>query len=108
VLGTLPDDDLTPSTVQAPGQLLSHYAPARPLRIGASAPQADEWMIGFGRIAGDATLSATGDLTEAAARLFDLLHQADAGDRPRIAVAPVPEEGLGAAINDRLRRAAHP
>jgi L-threonylcarbamoyladenylate synthase len=57
-------------------------------------------------VTGDSSLSPSGDLVEAAARLFDLLHQADASDRPRIAVAPVPDQGLGAAINDRLRRAA--
>ena len=58
-------------------------------------------------IIGDETLSASGDLVEAAARLFDLLHFADGSDRAAaIAVAPVPDRGLGAAINDRLRRAA--
>jgi L-threonylcarbamoyladenylate synthase len=57
-------------------------------------------------VPGDVSLSPSGDLTEAAARMFDLLHQADASTKPRIAVAPVPAEGLGAAINDRLRRAA--
>jgi L-threonylcarbamoyladenylate synthase len=57
-------------------------------------------------VLGDATLSANGSLTEAAANLFDRLHQADAAPRARIAVAPVPGEGLGLAINDRLERAA--
>ena len=71
-----------------------------------SSAEDDEYLIGFGAVAGDATLSPSGDLVEAAARLFDLLHQADASDKPRIAVAPVPDAGLGAAINDRLRRAA--
>jgi L-threonylcarbamoyladenylate synthase len=92
--------------IEAPGQLASHYAPSKPLRLGASLAEPDEYLIGFGPVAGDASLSASGDLIEAAARLFDLLHQADASPRPRIAVAPVPDEGLGAAINDRLRRAA--
>jgi L-threonylcarbamoyladenylate synthase len=92
--------------IEAPGQLASHYAPSKPLRLGASLAEPDEYLIGFGPIAGDASLSASGDLVEAAARLFDLLHQADASPRPRIAVAPVPDEGLGAAINDRLRRGA--
>jgi L-threonylcarbamoyladenylate synthase len=64
-------------------------------------------MIGFADIPGDDSLSATGDLSEAAARLFDLLHRADASGKPRIAVAPIPADGLGAAINDRLRRAVH-
>lgn len=91
----------------APGQLASHYAPAKPLRLGAAVASADEWLIGFGPVPGDDTLSATGDLVEAAANLFDTLHGADASAKPRIAVAPVPDEGLGAAINDRLARAAH-
>ncbi|WP_267389444.1 L-threonylcarbamoyladenylate synthase [Sphingomonas sp. GC_Shp_3] len=94
--------------IEAPGQLASHYAPTKPLRTGAIYAEPDEWMIGFGPIFGDASLSRTGDLKEAAARLFDLLHQADASDKARIAVAPVPGEGVGTAINDRLRRASHP
>ncbi len=93
-------------SIEAPGQLASHYAPAKPLRLNAVVAEADEWLIGFDAVAGDATLSASGDLNEAAAKLFDLLHHADASDCPRIAVAPVPNEGLGLAINDRLGRAA--
>ena len=92
--------------IEAPGQLDAHYAPSKPLRLNALLAHDGEWLIGFGAVAGDATLSANGDLAEAAARLFDLLHAADAGSAPRIAVAPVPETGLGLAINDRLRRAA--
>jgi len=92
--------------IEAPGQLASHYAPAKPLRLNATLADADEYLIGFGDVPGDESLSRAGDLVEAATRLFDLLHGADAGNKPRIAVAPVPEEGLGAAINDRLRRAA--
>ena len=95
------------STIEAPGQLASHYAPSKPLRLNAESAEQDEYLIGFGGISGDASLSASGDLIEAAARLFDLLHQADGSDKRRIAVAPVPNHGLGAAINDRLRRAAH-
>ena len=91
----------------APGQLLSHYAPAKPLRLDAATAAPEEWHIGFGEVAGDDTLSPTGDLAEAATRLFDALHRADAGAKPRIAVAPVPADGVGAAINDRLARAAH-
>jgi len=94
--------------IEAPGQLASHYAPAKPLRLQATEAEADEWLIGFGPVAGNASLSASGDLVEAAAKLFDLLHEADARPAPRIAVAPIPEEGLGIAINDRLRRAAAP
>ena len=92
--------------IEAPGQLAAHYAPAKPLRIDAPTATNDEWHIGFGSIAGDVSLSPTGDLAEAAARLFALLHQADAGPAIRIAIAPVPSIGIGIAINDRLRRAA--
>jgi len=95
------------SAITAPGQLSTHYAPRKPLRLEAAAARAGEWLIGFGAISGDDTLSAAGDLREAAARLFDALHRADASDRTEIAVAPVPHEGLGEAINDRLGRAAH-
>ena len=94
--------------IEAPGQLASHYAPAKPLRLEATEAAQDEWLIGFADVRGDATLSATGDLAEAAAGLFDRLHEADRQDRPRIAIAPIPERGIGAAINDRLRRAAAP
>jgi L-threonylcarbamoyladenylate synthase len=97
-----------PGTIEAPGQLSSHYAPRKPLRIDAPRGGEDEWMIGFGATTGDDTLSTTGDLEEAATRLFAALHRADASPKARIAVAPVPDEGIGAAINDRLRRAAHP
>ncbi|HMT14182.1 MAG TPA: L-threonylcarbamoyladenylate synthase [Aestuariivirga sp.] len=104
-LGMSEDDEDQP---HSPGQLPSHYAPRAALRLNAEAPQADETYIGFGRYGGgDYTLSATGDLAEAAANLFRLLHLADAQGRP-IAVAPVPQFGLGEAINDRLARAAAP
>ncbi|MDO6413530.1 L-threonylcarbamoyladenylate synthase [Sphingomonas sp. BIUV-7] len=95
-------------TIEAPGQLASHYAPAHPLRLDASERRANEWLIGFGAVAGDRSLSLAGDLTEAAANLFDALHEADAATTSGIAVAPIPERGLGIAINDRLRRAAAP
>ncbi len=94
--------------VLAPGMLASHYAPHQPVRLEALTATPHEFHIGFGAIAGDASLSPTGDLTQAAARLFDLLHRAEASGRAAIAVAPVPETGLGLAINDRLRRAAAP
>ena len=97
-----------PGEVEAPGQLASHYAPSKPLRLGAAEATDGEYLIGFGAVAGERTLSASGDLVEAASRLFDLLHEADLSDRPRIAVAAVPDRGLGAAINDRLKRAAAP
>jgi L-threonylcarbamoyladenylate synthase len=94
--------------IEAPGQLASHYAPSKPLRLEAAAPDPDEWYIGFGPMRSDDTLSESGDLDEAAARLFAALHRADAAAMPRIAVAPIPAHGVGLAINDRLRRAAAP
>lgn len=93
--------------IKAPGMLSRHYAPSKPLRLDAQQAQPGEFLIGFGSRAGDATLSASGDLVEAAARLFDLLHQADASPSQSIAVAPLPRRGLGVAIGDRLCRAAH-
>ena len=97
-----------PTAIEAPGQLASHYAPNKPLRLDATAAQQGEFLIGFGPIEGDVTLSASGDAVEAAAQLFDLLHQADAAPQPRIAIAPVTGTGIAAAIRDRLRRAAGP
>ncbi|MEE4538212.1 MAG: L-threonylcarbamoyladenylate synthase [Erythrobacter sp.] len=92
--------------VEAPGQLTRHYAPGKPLRLDASSARQGEFLIGFGSVPGDVTLSASGDLTEAAARLYACLHEAAASPHPRIAVAPVPAGGLGNAIRDRLQRAA--
>ncbi len=96
----------------APGMLASHYAPGAAVRLNVTAPEADEFWLGFGPASAGAamTLSASGDLVEAAASLFHALREADrrvaAGQR--IAVAPIPDHGLGRAINDRLRRAAAP
>lgn len=95
------------ANITAPGQLASHYAPAAHVRLNARAARGDEVLLGFGDIAGDLTLSATGDLIEAAAHLFEHLHALDKTGRP-IAVAPIPDTGLGLAINDRLTRAAAP
>jgi L-threonylcarbamoyladenylate synthase len=92
--------------IEAPGQLARHYSPGKPLRLDAEAAAEDEYLIGFGAAGGDCNLSGTGDLAEAAARLYACLHAAAATDRPRIAVARIPDQGMGAAINDRLRRAA--
>ena len=92
--------------VSAPGMLLRHYAPRLPLHMDVAEPPAGWWHIGFGAIAGDENLSATGDAAEAAANLFAALHRAGDSGRTAIAVAPIPADGLGAAINDRLRRAA--
>lgn len=102
----LPVTGVAGSEVVAPGMLASHYAPGKPVRLGAVDFADDEYGIGFGAVAGDYNLSAGGDLTEAAARLFDALHAGAASAKGRIAVAAIPMEGLGAAINDRLSRAA--
>jgi L-threonylcarbamoyladenylate synthase len=95
-------------TIEAPGQLSSHYAPGKPLRLHAPERREGEWLIGFGAVAGDDSLSSSGNLIEAASRLFEALHRADATDTRAIAVAPIPHSGLGLAINDRLERAAAP
>ncbi|MEM6659118.1 MAG: L-threonylcarbamoyladenylate synthase [Pseudomonadota bacterium] len=97
-----PNDLLT-----APGQLQSHYAPDAPVRLNAVSPQGDEVLLGFGAVECDLNLSAQSDLAEAAATLFAALHKLNETGRP-IAVSPIPDHGLGAAINDRLRRAAAP
>lgn len=108
VLARLAGDSGRPGAIEAPGQMRSHYAPAKPLRLNALAAEPGEWLIGFGAVVGDDTLSARGDLKEAAARLFHALHRAEASRSRAIAVAPVPADGVGAAINDRLGRAAAP
>ncbi|MEG3177078.1 L-threonylcarbamoyladenylate synthase [Sphingomonas sp. RB3P16] len=100
-------DSLAAPAITAPGQLESHYAPSKPLRLNATTAAPDEYLIGFGTIAGTATLSPTADLVDAATNLFAALHAADASPSARIAIAPIPSEGIGAAINDRLKRAAH-
>lgn len=92
--------------VISPGQLLRHYSPKNPIRINALKPETDEIFIGFGDINCDFNLSESGNLEEAAANLFSLLHKADAINK-KIAVAPVPTSGIGAAINDRLNKAAN-
>lgn len=92
--------------IEAPGQLASHYAPGKPLRLNVTEARADEFWIGFGDPTGHCNLSMAGDLFEAARNLYDCLHQGASSELPRIAVAPVPDEGVGKAINDRLRRAA--
>ncbi|MBE1285748.1 MAG: threonylcarbamoyl-AMP synthase [Rhodobacteraceae bacterium] len=91
----------------APGQLMSHYAPRASVRLNAEAAREDELYLGFGPVACDLNLSDSGNLVEAAANLFGHLHQLDGLGRS-IAVAPIPDHGLGVAINDRLKRAAAP
>ena len=97
-----------PHAPKSPGTQLSHYAPSLPLRIDADEPWPGEAFLGFGPGAATLNLSATGDLREAAANLFAMLRALDDATRfAGIAVAPVPNRGVGVAINDRLRRAAH-
>lgn len=91
---------------RSPGMLLRHYAPDAPVRLGAMAAEPGEVLIGFGKVAGALSLSPEGDVEEAARRLYACLRAADALAPTAIAVAPVPETGLGAVVNERLRRAA--
>jgi L-threonylcarbamoyladenylate synthase len=102
--------DFRQGNVQSPGQLLSHYAPRAALRINAVAALPGETLLGFGPLAPKTALnlSPTGDLREAAANLFAYLRALDALEPPGIAVMPIPEAGLGEAINDRLSRASAP
>jgi L-threonylcarbamoyladenylate synthase len=93
----------------SPGRLESHYAPKKPLRLNASAARDGEVLLGFGTNAPPGTaynLSPSGDTVDAAANLFAMLRALDAGDATGIAVMPIPMQGLGEAINDRLMRAA--
>ena len=101
-----PHDD--PARPASPGRLLRHYAPAARLRLNASAPEGEDLYIAFGPTAMREALqlSGTGNLREAAANLFALLREADKRGAKAVAVAPIPDEGLGEAINDRLARAA--
>jgi L-threonylcarbamoyladenylate synthase len=99
-----------PGRPRAPGMLRRHYAPGLPLRLEATSPRPGEAFLGFGAECPGATLSLSerGDVEEAAARLFHALRRLDHPPFTAIAVAPIPEVGLGRAINDRLRRAAVP
>jgi L-threonylcarbamoyladenylate synthase len=97
----------------SPGQLDSHYAPAARLRLDVPAPRPGEALLAFGPLVPETSgpvinLSARGDLIEAAANLFAALRALDRKDVHSIAVMPIPADGLGDAINDRLRRAAAP
>ncbi len=107
ILGTQLHIHQTGDLLTAPGQLQSHYAPEAPVRLNANARRGDELLLGFGAVECDVNLSVNGNLTEAAANLFAALHQLDTSGRP-IAVTPIPNTGLGRAINDRLKRAAAP
>lgn len=92
--------------IESPGQMLSHYAPSKPLRLHAEAAREGEFLIGFGEMPCDFNLSENRNMEQAASRLFDALHQADSSEATAIAVAAIADEGLGVAINDRLKRAA--
>ena len=105
---TLPAPEAQADKIEAPGQMLSHYAPRGQVRLNVTDPRADEVLLAFGPSDSRYSLSQTGDLAEAAANLFRRLHEMDRDGIERIAVAPVPETGIGRAINDRLRRAAAP
>ena len=97
-----------PDMPSAPGQLLRHYAPKNLLRINVVEPDEDEFFIGFGKLDGALNLSRAGDLNEAAGNLFAFLRKADVMAKAgKIAVAPIPLNGLGLAINDRLKRASY-
>ena len=93
---------------RSPGRLALHYAPDAPVRLNVSAPAPGEALLGFGPACPDdgLNLSPSGSLREAAANLFAYLRAADRRRPSAIAVAPIPDEGLGEAINDRLKRAA--
>jgi L-threonylcarbamoyladenylate synthase len=112
--GESPDSGaLKAAGLKAPGMLVSHYAPGYPVRLDATEVAGDEALLAFGPdvpagAAETLNLSPAGDLTEAAAHLFAYLHRLDSAAVRAIAVMPIPNEGLGAAINDRLRRAAAP
>ncbi len=99
-----------PNLPSSPGQMLKHYAPKIPMRINITPEEKrpDEFYIGFGTADGNLNLSKSGNLIEAAANLFSYMHLAEEqSDYPAIAMAPIPEEGLGLAINDRIRRASY-
>jgi L-threonylcarbamoyladenylate synthase len=114
VIGSVALSDAIPNgdaAHKSPGQLASHYAPGRPVRLNATSVNPDEGLLAFGPRppagAGQTlNLSVGGDLTEAAANLFAYLRALDQPRNARIAVMPIPQTGLGLAINDRLRRAA--
>jgi L-threonylcarbamoyladenylate synthase len=110
---SLPGADTGDAPRLSPGMLASHYAPSLPLRLNAAAPAPDEAFLGFGPVsapirAPDLQLSVRRDTTEAAAHLFASLRALDRAPYRGIAVMPIPDQGLGLAINDRLRRAAAP
>ena len=100
--------DGNPDKPSSPGQMLRHYAPKYTTRINVKTPAPDEFYIGFGDMNGDLNLSPAGDLQEATANLFLMMHLAEEqNQRKKIAIAPIPNVGLGRAINDRIKRASY-
>lgn len=110
-LSTARPDNIAPKSA---GMLTHHYAPTLPIRMNVTAPNDNELVLGFGNMGGHINLSPTGDLAQSACSLFDALHQLDSWNATHgtaytgIAVAPIPNTGLGVAINDRLTRATAP
>lgn len=94
------------ATIEAPGQLAKHYSPGKPVLLNQNSPGEAAFVIGFGEVPGDMNLSPSADLAEAAAHLYAALHAGAASPKATIAVAPIPLDGMGQAINDRLKRAA--
>lgn len=103
-----PDD--APDAPKSPGMLTSHYAPSLPMRLNVTCKGEGELLLGFGPNCEDAdlNLSASGNLNEAAANLFSMMRKLDKIDYKTLCVSPIPKDGLGLAINDRLKRAAAP
>ena len=100
--------DGNPDKPSSPGQLLKHYAPKYETRINVKDPLPNEFYIGFGKMACDLNLSPSGDLQEATANLFQMMHLAEEQkEKEKIAIAPIPNTGLGRAINDRIKRASY-
>ncbi len=110
VVGPLIFPDDAPDAPKSPGMLTSHYAPTLPMRLNATDLQDGEILLGFGPHCEKATLnlSSSGNLNEAAANLFAMMRELDRNGYVRMAVSPIPQDGLGLAINDRLKRAAAP
>ncbi len=110
ITGPLARPEKDPKAPRSPGMMARHYAPHNPVGLNKTSFSDQDIIIGFGEDAPKRALnlSPTGDLVEAAANLFAMLHQADRMEGEAIAVMPIPENGLGIAINDRLKRAATP
>lgn len=106
ILGN-PPLPLNDKKIEAPGQLAAHYAPGKKLTLNIPHPNDDDYYIGFGDMDCDDNLSVSGDLAEAASNLYAALHRGDKSDKPHIAICPLPANEMGAAIADRLQRAAY-